>query len=240
MGGTVTCVCKCVPYGWGEPCFDKLEALLAHAMLSIPATKAFEIGSGFNGCKMKGSEHNDVFVPSSTLNLLCPTKFPQHPLSFCPLNTETNRSGGIQGGISNGQEIVFRVGFKPPATILKEQKSSDWDGNIQILSGKGRHDPCIVPRAVPIVESMCCLVLMDCAMRHSGVSQFSPSLRDWNLKLEKRKPIDKPLEHLTLVEEPINENELNLSKEEKRKMTIREIQNQIKELQQKLEQLQSQ
>jgi len=148
IGGVVTCVCRGVPPGLGEPCFDKLEAMLAHAMLSIPATKGFEIGSGFEGTKMKGSQHNDPFVKKEDGKL----------------GTLTNNSGGIQGGISNGEPIIFKVAFKPPATIGQDQKTSDFEGNAVNLAAKGRHDPCVVPRAISIVEAMAALVLADAAM----------------------------------------------------------------------------
>jgi chorismate synthase len=144
VGGVVKCVCRNVPAGLGEPVFDKLEASLARAMLSIPATKGFEFGSGFAGTRMKGSEHNDPFTYKNG-----------------ELHTVTNNSGGIQGGISNGEHIYFRVAFKPPATIGLAQKTVDFNGNDVVLSAKGRHDPCVVPRAVPIVESMAALVLID-------------------------------------------------------------------------------
>jgi chorismate synthase len=147
LGGVITCVCRHIPAGLGEPVFDKLEAMLARAMLSIPATKGFEIGSGFSGVQMKGSAHNDPFT-----------------LKDGQLGTSTNFSGGIQGGISNGEPIVFRVAFKPPATIGLPQETADFDGNAVVLEAKGRHDPCVVARAVPIVESMAALVLADCAM----------------------------------------------------------------------------
>ena len=144
LGGMITCVCRNVPAGLGEPVFDKMEALLAHAMLSIPATKGFEIGSGFAGTRMRGSEHNDPFV-----------------LKEGRLGTATNNSGGVQGGITNGEPIVFRVAFKPVATIGLEQETVDFDGNPTMLKARGRHDPCVLPRAVPIVESMAALVLGD-------------------------------------------------------------------------------
>ncbi|CEH19229.1 chorismate synthase [Ceraceosorus bombacis] len=144
IGGTVTCVIRRVPSGLGEPCFDKLEAKLAHAMLSIPATKAFEIGSGFRGTEVPGSKHNDAFVEKNG-----------------KLGTETNWSGGIQGGISNGEDIYFRIGFKSPATISQDQKTVSYTGKAGVLATRGRHDPCVVPRAVPIVESMAALVLID-------------------------------------------------------------------------------
>ena len=141
VGGTVTCVIQNVPIGLGEPVFDKLHAELGKAMLSINAVKGFEFGSGFCGSKMKGSEHNDLYNQDGT--------------------TKTNLSGGIQGGISNGMDIYFRVAFKPVATIMKKQESLDNKGNITEMTGKGRHDPCVVPRAVPIVEAMAAIVLAD-------------------------------------------------------------------------------
>lgn len=144
VGGTVTCVIRNVPSGIGEPCFDKLEAKLAHAMLSIPATKGFEIGSGFKGTTILGHQHNDPWVKKDNL-----------------LGTKTNYSGGIQGGISNGENIYFRVAFKPPATISQAQNTATYDGVDGVLAARGRHDPCVVPRAVPIVESMAALVIMD-------------------------------------------------------------------------------
>jgi chorismate synthase len=148
LGGIISCVCRNVPAGLGEPVFDKIEALLAQAMLSIPATKGFEIGSGFAGSGMHGSAHNDVFIKKGA-----------------QLGTKTNYSGGVQGGISNGEPIVFRVAFKPPATISLPQKTVDFEGNDTVLEAGGRHDPCVVPRAVPIVESMAALVLVDLSLR---------------------------------------------------------------------------
>jgi len=141
IGGTVTCVLQNVPIGLGEPVFDKLHAELGKAMLSINAVKGFEYGSGFCGVEMKGSEHNDIFNKDG--------------------GTKTNLSGGIQGGISNGEDIYFRVAFKPVATIMQKQNTIDADGNTLEMQGKGRHDPCVVPRAVPIVEAMAALVLAD-------------------------------------------------------------------------------
>ena len=141
VGGTVTCVIQNVPIGLGEPVFDKLHAELGKAMLSINAVKGFEYGSGFCGAKMKGSEHNDLFNPDGT--------------------TKSNLSGGIQGGISNGMDIYFRVAFKPVATIMQKQQTLDIHGEIVEMQGKGRHDPCVVPRAVPIVEAMAAIVLAD-------------------------------------------------------------------------------
>ncbi|WP_299391275.1 chorismate synthase [uncultured Gelidibacter sp.] len=141
IGGTVTCVIQNLPVGLGEPVFDKLHAELGKAMLSINAVKGFEYGSGFCGAKMKGSDHNDQFNPNGS--------------------TKTNLSGGIQGGISNGMDIYFRVAFKPVATVIQKQNTLDNKGNIVEMQGKGRHDPCVVPRAIPIVEAMAALVLAD-------------------------------------------------------------------------------
>lgn len=141
VGGTITCVIQNVPIGLGEPVFDKLHADLGKAMLSINAVKGFEYGSGFCGAKMRGSEHNDLFNADGT--------------------TQSNLSGGIQGGISNGMDIYFRVAFKPVATLMQKQEVLDNNGNIIEQKGKGRHDPCVVPRAVPIVEAMAALVLVD-------------------------------------------------------------------------------
>jgi chorismate synthase len=151
VGGIMHCRIRGVPAGLGEPVFDRLEADLAKAMLSLPATKGFEIGSGFAGTLLKGSEHNDPFVPKKG-----------------GVGTTTNRSGGIQGGISNGEEIYFNVAFKPVATIMKPQATVDIAGNAAELTGKGRHDPCVLPRAVPIVEAMAALVLIDHWMRNAA------------------------------------------------------------------------
>ncbi len=151
VGGVIECRVRGVPPGLGEPVFDRLEADLAKAMLSLPATKGFEIGSGFAGARQRGSEHNDVFA-----------------LREGRIRTESNRSGGVQGGISNGEEIVFRVAFKPTATILQAQRTVDRDGRETELMGRGRHDPCVVPRAVPIVEAMTALVLVDHWMRQAA------------------------------------------------------------------------
>ncbi|KAF8876806.1 chorismate synthase [Mucidula mucida] len=145
IGGTITCVIRNVPAGLGEPVFDKFEATLAHAMLSIPATKAFEIGSGFKGTEIPGSKHNDAFVRREDGRL----------------GTKSNRSGGVQGGITNGEDIYFRIGFKSPATISQVQETAQYDGTPGSLAARGRHDPCVVPRAVPIVEAMASLVVMD-------------------------------------------------------------------------------
>lgn len=149
IGGSVRCIIENCPIGLGEPIFDKLHAELGKAMLSINAVKGFEIGSGFNCIEMKGSEHNDEFLEGGL--------------------TKTNYSGGIQGGISNGMPIDFRVAFKPVATIISEQNSIDSEGNTVKVAGKGRHDPCVVPRAVPIVESMTAIILLDMLLRQQAV-----------------------------------------------------------------------
>jgi chorismate synthase len=154
IGGTVTCVIRNCPIGLSEPVFDKLEAMLAHAMLSIPATKGFEIGTGFGGCEVPGSVHNDPFTLAPPV-----PPAPNSSSSTQRLTTKTNNSGGIQGGISNGAPIYFRVAFKPPATIGQAQSTASYDFEEGILEAKGRHDPCVVPRAVPIVEAMSALVL---------------------------------------------------------------------------------
>ena len=154
-GGTVSCVIRNTPVGVGEPIYEKLEAKLAQAMLAIPATKGFEIGSGFEGTKLKGSEHNDPFI-----------------WKHGRLGTVTNNSGGIQGGISNGEPILFKVAFKPPATISLAQNTANFSGKEEILAAKGRHDPCVVPRAVPIVEGMAALVILDMVMRQEARKAF--------------------------------------------------------------------
>jgi chorismate synthase len=141
VGGTITCVIQNVPVGLGEPVFDKLHAVLGKAMLSINAVKGFEFGSGFKGTHLKGSEHNDIFNEDGS--------------------TRTNYSGGVQGGISNGEDIYFNVAFKPVATIMQKQQTINTEGKKVEVQGKGRHDPCVVPRAVPIVEAMAALVLAD-------------------------------------------------------------------------------
>jgi chorismate synthase len=174
IGGTVTCVIRNVPVGLGEPCFDKLEAKLAHAMLSIPATKGFEIGSGFGGCQIPGSVHNDAFVPNISASTST-TGIPKPKLT-----TKTNNSGGIQGGISNGAHIYFTVAFKPPATIGQAQETAMYDEEMGVLEAKGRHDPCVVPRAIPIVEAMAALVLVDAFMAQQareGARRLLPKMR---------------------------------------------------------------
>ncbi|MGD1854394.1 MAG: chorismate synthase [Leptolyngbyaceae cyanobacterium] len=152
IGGVVECVARKVPKGLGSPVFDKLEADLAKGMMSLPASKGFELGSGFAGTLLTGSQHNDEFYTDADGNI----------------RTRTNRSGGTQGGISNGENIIIRVAFKPTATILKEQKTVDQQGHETTLSGRGRHDPCVLPRAVPMVEAMTALVLCDHLLRHQG------------------------------------------------------------------------
>ncbi len=151
-GGVIECLVRRPPVGLGMPVFDKLEADLAKAVMSLPATKGFEIGSGFGGTLLRGSEHNDAFLPSDDGRL----------------RTATNNSGGIQGGISNGEEIQLRVAFKPTATIRKEQQTIDATGAATTLAAKGRHDPCVLPRAVPMVEAMVALVLADHLLRQQG------------------------------------------------------------------------
>ena len=152
IGGVVECVVRNVPKGLGEPVFDKLEADLAKAVMSLPASKGFEIGSGFDGTLLTGFEHNDEFYIDESGEI----------------RTVTNRSGGIQGGISNGENIIIRVAFKPTATIRKEQKTVTKECEETLLSGKGRHDPCVLPRAVPMVDAMVALVLCDHLLRHYG------------------------------------------------------------------------
>ena len=152
IGGAIRCVIQNCPAGLGDPVFDKLHADLGKAMLSINAVKGFEYGSGFSAVRMKGSEHNDRFVNDQD-----------------EVKTTTNFSGGIQGGISNGMDIYFHVAFKPVATIMRDQQSIDKEGNEATVTGKGRHDPCVVPRAVPIVEAMAALVLVDHMLRNKTV-----------------------------------------------------------------------
>jgi chorismate synthase len=151
VGGIIEGVARGVPPGWGDPVFDRLEADLAKAMLSLPATKAFEIGSGFGGILLTGRQHNDLFR-----------------MKGGKVHTTTNRSGGIQGGISNGETIFFRVAFKPTATVMHEQDTVSEDFKNTTLKGRGRHDPCVLPRAVPMVEAMTALVLVDHALRHKA------------------------------------------------------------------------
>ncbi len=152
VGGVIRAVARGVPAGWGEPVFDKLDADLAKAMLSIPAVKGFEVGSGFAGARMTGSSHNDRFVSLGGR-----------------IRTATNRSGGIQGGISNGEAITLRIAFKPTATIMRSQDTVDREGRPTVLAPRGRHDPCVLPRAVPIVEAMMWLVLADHHLRQRAL-----------------------------------------------------------------------
>jgi len=154
LGGVIECVVRNAPAGLGEPVFDKLEADLAKAMLSLPATKGFEIGSGFSATRMRGSEHNDAFE-----------------MRGGRVRTSTNYSGGIQGGISNGEEIYFRVAFKPTATIARKQKTVTQSHDETELAARGRHDPCVLPRAVPMVEAMAALVLCDHALRQRAINR---------------------------------------------------------------------
>jgi chorismate synthase len=153
LGGIIECVIRGAPPGFGEPVFDKLEADLAKAMLSLPATKGFEIGSGFAAAAMKGSEHNDPFE-----------------IREDKIRTTTNRSGGVQGGISNGETIIFRVAFKPTATIAREQQTVTAAKEETTVSARGRHDPCVLPRAVPMVEAMAVLVFCDHALRQKALT----------------------------------------------------------------------
>jgi chorismate synthase len=152
LGGVVTCVARGCPPGWGEPVFDRLEADLAHAMLSLPASKGFEIGSGFAGTELTGLEHNDTFYMDGDR-----------------VRTRTNRSGGVQGGITNGEAVYFRVAFKPTATVMREQATVSTQGGDTTIAGRGRHDPCVLPRAVPMVEAMAALVLADHALRQEAM-----------------------------------------------------------------------
>ena len=153
VGGVIECVARGVPAGLGEPVFDRLEADLAKAMLSLPATKGFEIGSGFGAARLTGSEHNDAFE-----------------MRAGRVRTASNRSGGVQGGISNGEDIFFRVAFKPTATIAQSQKTVTVAGEDTELAARGRHDPCVLPRAVPMVEAMAALVLVDHVLRQRAVA----------------------------------------------------------------------
>lgn len=154
VGGAVTCAVRGCPPGWGEPVFDRLEADLSKAMLSLPASKGFEIGSGFAGTDLTGLAHNDEFRMEGDR-----------------VRTYTNRSGGVQGGITNGETIYFRVAFKPTATVMREQRTVDVHHQETTLKGRGRHDPCVLPRAVPIVEAMAALVLADHALRHAAITR---------------------------------------------------------------------
>ena len=152
VGGVVECIARNMPKGLGSPVFDRLEADIAKGVMSLPATKGFEIGSGFAGTLLTGSEHNDEFYTDENGDI----------------RTVTNRSGGVQGGISNGENLILRVAFKPTATIRKEQRTVNREGEETLLAAKGRHDPCVLPRAVPMVEAMVALVMCDHLLRHHG------------------------------------------------------------------------
>jgi chorismate synthase len=173
LGGTIGCVLRGIPAGLGEPVFDKLEADLAKAMLSLPATKGFEIGSGFSATRMRGSEHNDAFE-----------------VRRGRIRTQTNRSGGVQGGISNGETIYFRVAFKPTATIARQQSTVTTSKKATELRAAGRHDPCVLPRAVPMVEAMAALVLADHALRQRATSLTSGAKRPERVRTRRRKVRD--------------------------------------------------
>jgi chorismate synthase len=170
IGGIITCVIKGCPAGVGEPEFGKLHAALGAAMLSINAVKGFEYGEGFDGVTARGSEQNDVFIPASG-DSSHPSPLTSHSSPLTPhLSTSTNHSGGIQGGISNGQDIYFRVAFKPVATILQEQQTIDLEGNPTTFTARGRHDPCVLPRAVPVVEAMAAMTILDyLLLRNSAI-----------------------------------------------------------------------
>ncbi len=157
VGGVITCAVRGCPPGWGEPVFDRLEADLGRAMLSLPASKGFEIGSGFAGTELTGLEHNDPFYMEGTR-----------------VRTRTNHSGGVQGGITDGETVYFRVAFKPTATVMREQETVNIHGEDTTISGRGRHDPCVLPRAVPIVEAMAALVLADHALRQQAGRAAEP------------------------------------------------------------------
>lgn len=186
VGGVVGCVARGVPSGWGEPVFDKLQADLAKAVMSLPACKGFEVGSGFAGTDMTGAEHNDEFFSernetSEARGRNAPATIDnrQSTITKPHVYTSTNYSGGIQGGISNGEPIVMRAAFKPTATIMREQHTVTTDHENTTISGRGRHDPCVLPRAVPMVEAMVALVLADHALRQLALSSYSvnnPSL----------------------------------------------------------------
>lgn len=163
IGGVVEVVAKNVPSGLGAPVFDKLEAELAKACMSLPASKGFEVGSGFRGTMLSGIQHNDEFYIDANGRT----------------RTRTNRSGGIQGGISNGENIVIRVAFKPTSTISQEQQTVTRVGEETLLRGKGRHDPCVLPRAVPMVEAMVALVLVDALMQHKAQCELFPADADF-------------------------------------------------------------
>ncbi len=174
IGGVVGCVARGVPTGWGEPVFDKLEADLAKAVMSLPACKGFEVGSGFSGTDLTGREHNDPYRAGTPIPLPPSPSWarssPQGEGEKDPVITTTNFSGGIQGGISNGMPITMRAAFKPTATIMSEQDTVNVEHENTTIAGRGRHDPCVLPRAVPMVEAMAALVLADHALRQKAIS----------------------------------------------------------------------
>ena len=187
IGGTVTCVIRNAPPGLGEPVFDRLEAKLAHAMMSLPATKGFQIGSGFGGCRVPGSQHNDPFVQSTNGRL----------------TTKTNNSGGIQGGISNGAHVYFDVAFKPPATIGTAQTTAGYgESGDGVLEAKGRHDPCVIPRAIPIVEGMAALVVLDAVLAQEARSALRKKLPALEGKMPLRPEGWKEAEERPKLKEP--------------------------------------
>ena len=162
IGGTVTCVVRGCPPGLGEPEFGKLHAMLGAAMLGINAAKGFDYGDGFDGLTLRGSEQNDVFLPAAESKGTAPLA----------LQTRTNHSGGVQGGISNGQDICFRVAFKPVATLLRQQETVDLEGNATTFTARGRHDPCVLPRAVPVVEAMAAMTILDHWLMYKGYESW--------------------------------------------------------------------
>jgi chorismate synthase len=179
IGGTVMCVIRNCPSGLGEPCFDKLEAELGKAMLSLPATKGVEIGSGFGGTRMPGSVHNDPFIKAPAVP---PGEVASRNIQRPRLTTKTNNSAGIQGGISNGAHIYFNTAFKPPATIGQAQQTTGYDEEEGVLAAKGRHDPCVIPRAVPIVEAMAAIVIMDSLLAQLARKSAQSAMPGWSNK----------------------------------------------------------
>jgi chorismate synthase len=178
LGGVVTCVARGVPPGLGEPVFDKLDAALAGGLMSLPAAKGVEVGSGFAGTRLTGRQHNDPFEPRLPTGEVAPSAGTARPATP---TTATNHSGGVQGGISNGADVLVRVAFKPTGTIASPQHTVDRDARPVSLAARGRHDPCVLPRAVPLVEAMVCLVLADHWLRQQAVDVLprQPADRDW-------------------------------------------------------------
>jgi len=182
IGGTVACVCRNVPAGLGEPVFDRLEAKLAHAMLSLPATKGFEFGSGFSGTSMRGSEHNDQFTASQSKSSV------PHSTGTS-LGFRSNFAGGTLGGISSGADVYFRVAVKPVSTIGQAQHTAAYDGTDVVLEAKGRHDPCVLPRTPPLVEGMAALVLIDGALlQRTRLGGSVTTVCDGSTNFEPQKP----------------------------------------------------